>query len=222
VKKIIASLLALALINIPINANAVENGVSAEGDPRIVSLYKGSGYSGFISIDFPMCSGYLLSERIVVTAQHCTFDPQRNAFRDASELIIGRPGEKSNRTPGRHFAVAVVFRAPDYKGYDIKTDLSYTNDVAVLVLAKPVPNTTRAKLLNETEFNNLISEKPEIWILQNSKLVFLLRRANGTGRIFKKHLWASKCKTLQEQFAMVIQGLVFGSRKIPRIFIWAL
>lgn len=164
VKTIIAGLLAFALVTIPTNANAVENGVSAEGDPRIVSIYKGYGSPGYISIDFPMCSGYLLSERIVVTAQHCTFDPQRNTFRDASELIIGTPGEKSNRTPGRHFLVSAVFRANGYKGYDQKTDLSYTNDVAVLVLSKPVQKTTRAKLLNETEFMNLLIENPEIWI----------------------------------------------------------
>ena len=154
-KKVIAGLLASALVTIPTNANAVENGVSAEGDSRIVSLYTGSESSGSIYINFPMCSGYLLSERIVVTAQHCTTN---------SEVVVGRPGEKSNRTPGSHYGVSAVFRATNYKSYDIKSDLSFTNDVAVLVLSKPVPKTTRAKLLNETEFNNLMTEKPEIWI----------------------------------------------------------
>lgn len=163
-KKIIASLLALALINIPMNANAVENGVSAEGDPRIVSLYKGYGSPGSIFIDFPMCSAYLISDRIVATAQHCTMDPQRNGPRDASELFVGYPGEKSNATDGRHISVSAVYRASDYKRYDLRTDLSYTNDVAVLVLAKPIPNVTKAKLLSQKELAEYASTNPEIWI----------------------------------------------------------
>lgn len=164
-KKIIASLLALAIVNIPTPVYAVENGVSAEGDPRIVSLYKGYGSPGYISIDFPMCSAYLISDRIVATAQHCTMDPQRgDAPRDASELFVGYPGEKSNATNGRHIAVSAVYRASDYKRYDLRTDLSFTNDVAVLVLSKPVPNVTKAKLLNEKELAAFASTNPEIWI----------------------------------------------------------
>lgn len=163
-KKIIASLLALAMVIIPITANAVENGVSAEGDPRVVSLYKGYGSPGYISIDFPMCSAYLISDRIVATAQHCTMDPQRNGPRDVSELFVGYPGEKSSATDGRHIAVSAVYRAKDYKRYDFRTDLSYTNDVAVLVLAKPIPNVTKAKLLNERELAAFALTNPEIWI----------------------------------------------------------
>jgi hypothetical protein len=164
VKKIIASLLAFTMVSIPMTVHAVENGVSAEGDPRIVSLYKGYGSPGYISIDFPMCSAYLISDRIVATAQHCTMNPQINGPRDASELFVGYPGEKSNATNGRHIAVSAVYRAKDYKRYDLQTDLSYTNDVAVLVLSKPVPNVTKAKLLSQEELAAFSSTNPEIWI----------------------------------------------------------
>jgi secreted trypsin-like serine protease len=165
VKRIIGFVIAVLVIATgATSANAVENGVSAEGDPRIVSLYKGSTNFGYISVQYPMCSAYLISDRIVVTAQHCTQDPQRDMPRDASELIVGRPGEKSNATQGRHYAVAAVYRAANYKKSDIKTDISFTNDVAVLVLAKAIPNVTKAKLLNEAEFNALILEDPQLWI----------------------------------------------------------
>ena len=163
-KKIIASLLALTIVTNPTSGYAVENGVSAEGDPRIVSLYKGSENLGLVSIQFPMCSAYLISDRIVATAQHCTIDPERAAPRDVSELFIGFPGEKSNATKGRHVAVAAVFRAADYKRYDYRTDLSYRNDVAVLVLAKPIPNVSKARLLNEKEFTAYATTDPEVWI----------------------------------------------------------
>lgn len=145
-------------------ASAVENGVSAEGDPRIVSLYKGTHNLGFITVEYPMCSAYLISDRIVVTAQHCTQDPQFTIAREASELIVGRPGEKSNTTTGHHYAVAAVYRAENYKKSNIKTDLSFTNDVAVLVLVKAIPGVSKAKLLNEAEFNALIQQDPQLWI----------------------------------------------------------
>lgn len=163
-KRVIVSFLALALVGVPTSAHAVENGVSAEGDSRIVSLYKGYGSPGYISIEFPMCSAYLISDRVVATAQHCTMDPQRNGPRDVSELFVGYPGEKSNSTNGRHIAVSAVYRASDYKRYDFRTDLSYTNDVAVLVLAKPVPNVTKAKLLSQKELAAYAIANPEIWI----------------------------------------------------------
>ena len=165
VKKILAILLAIVLVHVSATANAVEKGVSAKGDPRIVSLYKGETNRGAVEIQFPMCSAYLISDRIVATAQHCTMDPQRgDGPRDASQLFIGFPGEKSNATKGRHVAVAAVYRATDYKRYDYRTDLSYKNDVAVLVLAQPIPNVSKAKLLNENELAAFASTNPEIWI----------------------------------------------------------
>lgn len=165
-KKKIVWLAAVSIaISSPVSgANAIENGVSAKGDPRIVALYKGSQNMGSVWIDFPMCSAYLISDRIVATAQHCTMDPLTDKPRDISELFIGFPGEESNVTKGRHIAVSKAFRAPDYKRYDYRTDLSYRNDVAVLVLAKPIPNVTKAKLLSEKELTEYASTNPELWI----------------------------------------------------------
>ena len=166
VKLKLALLLALSFcfsaIGLP--ANAIENGVSADGDPRIVSLYRGAGNQNNYAIFHGMCSGYLISERIVATAQHCTMDPQINTPRDKSELYVGFPGEKRTLKQGRHFAVAAVYRADNYRKYDIAVDLSFTNDVAVLVLAKAVPKTDKVKLLNEQEFLDLKAKNPQLWI----------------------------------------------------------
>lgn len=146
------------------SASAVENGVLASGDPRIISLYLGQNYGSFYSISHPMCSGYLISDRIVVTAQHCTNDPEKNAPRPTTQLFVGRPGEKSNVNPGHHFAVTAVYRAADYKKYDYHVDLSFQNDVAVMVLAKAIPYVTKAKLLSANEFEAFAATDPEVWI----------------------------------------------------------
>lgn len=163
-KKLISAFTVLTLMCLPVQANAVENGISAAGDPRIVSIYKGARENGVISIHFPMCSAFLITNRIVATAQHCTMDPEKNKPRGNSEIFVGLPGEKSNKTPGHHFQVAAIYRAKNYKKYSVKTDLSFSNDVAVLVLAKPIPNVTRARLLNEEEFNAFAALDPQVWI----------------------------------------------------------
>jgi hypothetical protein len=42
--------------------------------------------------------------------------------------------------------------------------LSFKNDVAVLVLAKPIPKVSKAKLLNEKELQAFALTDPEVWI----------------------------------------------------------
>jgi hypothetical protein len=185
------------------SAMAVENGVSASGDPRIVSVYLGQNYGSFFSITHPMCSGYLISDRIVATAQHCTLDPRNDTPRPTSNLFVGLPGEKSNVNPGHHFAVAAVFRAEDYKKYDYRVDLSFKNDVAVLVLEKAMPKVTRAKLLNAQEFEEFAATDPEVWIggygLQN----FRQRLISPNRRFVKPAKAPARFATPQELQAAV-------------------
>jgi hypothetical protein len=145
-------------------SSAVENGVSAAGDSRIVSLYQGQTYGSSFSINHPNCSGFLITSRIVATAQHCTWNRDTDQGRPPGEIFVGKPGVKSTVAYGQQFAVAAVYRAADYKTYTLATDLSYTNDVAVLVLKKPLVNIEPAGLLNSSEFADLILKNPEVWI----------------------------------------------------------
>lgn len=164
-KKRFAWLVALVIAATPTTAaTAVENGVSAAGDNRIVAIYKGSENLGLTWIQFPMCSAYLISNRIAVTAQHCTMDRETDGPRDISTLFVGLPGSKTTLEKGNHTAVSAIFRAKNFKFYDIRTDLSYQNDVAVLVLSKPIAGVSNAKLLNEKEFLEFVAQDPEVWI----------------------------------------------------------
>lgn len=164
-KKYLVGLCALAFVVGSMQpSSAVENGVSAAGDPRIVSLYQGQTYGSSFSISHPNCSGYLLTSRIVATAQHCTWNRDTDQGRAPGEIFVGKPGVMSTLAYGQQFSVAAVYRAADYKTYTLATDLSYTNDVAVLVLSNPMANIEPASLLTGDEFAALIAKNPEVWI----------------------------------------------------------
>jgi hypothetical protein len=149
----------------PTASNAVENGKPIPGDKRVLPVYTDFNKNPDYPFYVQTCSAYLLTDRIVVTAQHCTIDGQSKQPKDPADFIVGQPGEQtsSEKSPSKFRAVK-IFREPDFRWYDIKTDLSYQNDIAVVVFAKPVAKVNPAVTLSKEEMLKLRDVKQDVFL----------------------------------------------------------
>lgn len=115
---------------------AIENGDSALGHPRIISTNPFGG------------SAFLYSERIVFTQGHAVAGKPLDFFRVALPGTVTSPDNA-------FFEVVKVFVADGYREWDPKYDWSRPNDFAILILNKPVPNTSRASLADQAFIDEL-------------------------------------------------------------------
>lgn len=106
-----------------------------DGDPGqypfLVSLLQTRRFQDEGAFQAQFCAGTLTTATTVVTAAHCLVDQKTGTVRDAGEVLIGF-GANLRSPDLRVVAVQRVAVNPDY------IRRSASNDVAVLVLTKPV------------------------------------------------------------------------------------
>jgi secreted trypsin-like serine protease len=156
IAKIAIIALAASLLS-PLPAQAIKDGVSAQGHPRIVPLY----FKGNANWDAPSqsCTGFLYSPRIVFTAAHCVHNGTLRP-----KIVPLKPGQMWVGTPGSQTGISAkrlnVEKIFSLKGFDLngERDMSYTNDFAVMVLEKPLAQVAEAKLPTKAEIDAFVAE----------------------------------------------------------------
>ena len=124
-------------------ANSVEFGQDATGDPNAVKVGGGSGF--------------LFSERIVLTVGHVIDNTGGIAFweRDGviySPGIVTVDGQKT-------YKVKKVIMSENYLAPDYAKPIQAVDDLAVLVLSEDIPLTKKAVMATEEQMRRFVKEK---------------------------------------------------------------
>jgi secreted trypsin-like serine protease len=144
----IKTILTVLLISIASPAHSMENAPDALNDGRTVPLIiQGSGKN---------CTGFLYSEKIVLTAGHCIFDRYtQNLWK---QQYIGKPGMPyvPNSNEYELFSIEKTF-----SNWKIKTEKDYsdTDDFAVLVLKNKISVPGKAYIATKEQVDNYIKNK---------------------------------------------------------------
>ncbi|MBI1349641.1 MAG: trypsin-like serine protease [Actinomycetales bacterium] len=101
--------------------------------PFLVSLLQPDVYAREGAYNAQFCAGTLTTSSTVVTAAHCMVNQKTGSILDASEILAGF-GADLRESGIRVVPVAQVIVSPDY----VRSRAE--NDIAVLVLAQPVPD----------------------------------------------------------------------------------
>jgi secreted trypsin-like serine protease len=106
----------------------MENAPDAINDGRTVPLIVENGGKN--------CTGFLYTERIVLTAAHCLFERFNQV--QWSKQYVGTPGEPYSPNSGARFLIEKTFISSNWKIKNSE-DHSDTDDFAVLVLKDSIP-----------------------------------------------------------------------------------
>jgi len=144
----IKTILTVLLISIASPAHSMENAPDAPNDGRTVPLIiQGSGKN---------CTGFLYSEKIVLTAGHCIFD--RYTQNLLQQQYIGKPGMPyvPNSNEYELFPIEKTF-----SNWKIKTgtDYSDTDDFAVLVLKNKILVPGKVYIATKEQVDSYIKNK---------------------------------------------------------------
>lgn len=135
--------LAISVGLIPVNsAQAIYKGTSALGSPYVVKYRTANSW----------CSGTLIEPQILVTAAHCIVN--RGISVPATDIGVYPPGADTTKSSivSRGYK---IFYPTGYYNSDVKIE---PNDIAFVVLDKPVESTIRIKLANYDIAQQLISQ----------------------------------------------------------------
>lgn len=144
-KKLLSLFVSLFLI-LPIPfSNAVEFGQDASGDPNAVKV---GGASGF-----------LYSERIVITVGH-VIDNTGGLARWEREGVIYKPGIV-NIAGQKEFKVKKVIIPNTYVYPDYANNIIF-DDLAIIVLSEDIPITKKAVLATEDQMKRFVREKSKV------------------------------------------------------------
>lgn len=142
-KWVIGLLLLLTIYSVP--TNAVEFGQDATGDSNAVKV---GGASGF-----------LYSERIVITVAH-VIDSSGGLVRWKSDGVIFKPGIVSvdGQKPYKvkELLIPDTYISPDYRNNII------VDDLAIIILSEDIPMTKRAVLATEEQMMRFVREKAKV------------------------------------------------------------
>jgi hypothetical protein len=138
----VASVLSLALLA-PMNANGVEFGQDATGDPNAVWIM---GFSGF-----------LYSDRIVFTAAHSVAG-YGDEFVNTAWMFA--PGVK-NRFDQKKYRAQKVLMAPTYRAR-VGTDNTRVDDFAIVILRESMPVRNSVQVASSADIESFIREKTPV------------------------------------------------------------
>jgi len=164
-KRLIAflSILSINLAAFITPAEAIENGISALNNPRVVSMYFKVSATDGTPINTTGCTGWLYAPRLVFTNGHCVHDFQKRpekVFFDLEKISVGIPGEKTNPQIS-HIKAIKTYSYPTFEFYNASVGgtLSYKDDFAIVVLEKPLSNVKTANLLTKPMLDELLSKE---------------------------------------------------------------
>jgi secreted trypsin-like serine protease len=145
--KIKILLSAVLLLNIS-PAHAMENATNAVNEKRTVPIV----------IDGPrkVCTGFLYSERIVLTAGHCLFD--RDAKKPNQKHYVGLPGIPYSKDNAKLIeAEKVIFP----KNWSLKGENDFTDieDFGILVLKEPIKINGKTTIATQEQIDSYIKNK---------------------------------------------------------------
>ena len=152
---IVASVLSLALLA-PINAQGVEYGQDAMGDPNAVWVMG--------------ASGFLYSDRIVFTAAHTIDASGGDNFVNAAYLFA--PGVKNGFNNKRYFAQKVL-KSPTYKDRS-DADGTRIDDFGIIILRESMPVRNKVVVASPADIESFVREKAVVELvgygLQNAAM----------------------------------------------------
>ena len=135
IKKLLVLILAIALLT-PVNADGVEYGQDAAGDPNAVWVMG--------------ASGFLYSDRIVFTVAHTI-----EYFGDAGYLFA--PGVKSGPDNKKYFPQKILM-APTYRAR-VGSDNTRVDDFAIIILRESMPVRNSVQVASPADIESFIREK---------------------------------------------------------------
>jgi hypothetical protein len=148
--KVVGICISLVTFHLSIPSTAVEFGQDATGDPTAVKV-RGA-------------SGFLYSERIVITVAHIFGNNYPETLREISryerEGVIYSPGivtiagQKGYKVKKILYPSTFVY--PDYKNNLI------TDDLAIVILSEDIPVTKKAALATEEQMKRFVREKSKV------------------------------------------------------------
>ncbi len=130
-------------------SHAIQGGASALGDRNTVKL------GG--------CGGFLYAPRIVLTAQHCLYNPTTKpaSLLEPYQIDVFSPGSISDRPiAGEKYFVPEGFAWYNSDGYS-----TFGKDFAVLVLSKPHQFSGKSEIADLKIINDYISKGTEVTIV---------------------------------------------------------
>ena len=140
-KKLLVLILAIALLT-PVNAEGVEYGQDATGDPNAVWVMG--------------ASGFLYSDRIVFTVAHTIeyFGSDLNAS------YLFAPGVKIGPDQKKYFAQKILL-APTYRAR-VGTDNTRVDDFAIIILRESMPVRNSVQVASPADIESFIREKATV------------------------------------------------------------
>ena len=139
------------LLIMPVNANAVENGMDATNDVNVVAVDAGA-------------SGFLYAPRIVLTVAH---ELENNPSKDRVRLV-GYPGQLTqiNKYPivQKTIKSEKVFYAPNFQART-QTNWSRIDDFAVIVLESPMPMKNKVRIATQEDIQRYIANNTSVHMI---------------------------------------------------------
>ena len=139
---IVASVLSLALLA-PMNAQGVEFGQDATGDPNAVRMNGGG-------------SAFLYSDRLVFTAAH-NFDGSENW---PNLGFVNAPGVLST-SDQKKYNIHKILKAPTYRAR-LGADNTRIDDFAILILRESIPMQNKVEVALPADIESFIREKAPV------------------------------------------------------------
>lgn len=143
-KKLKALLFFVIFFSFTSSAYAVENGKSELGNDHVVVIRNGG-------------TGFLYSERIVITASHILRTCPDGNHKTLQSFWVGNPGDNIYST--EHTEIEKIFDLDTFECYRATPGgtLSYKDDFAVVVLKTPIKMRSQVELASKELLNDMIN-----------------------------------------------------------------
>lgn len=140
-------LLSIFFITINLPANAMENSSQTINDGRTVAIVSEGPWK--------VCTGFLYSEKIVLTAGHCLFNMNTKSL--WPKLYVGMPGQEYTKNIKTIIVEKIIF--PSNWSFKTDNELTDKNDFGILILSEAIPIIGKTIIANENQINEFIKNK---------------------------------------------------------------